>query len=176
MGITHLIFSESREVIQLLKEMKKDVWIMSGDNQVVTSQLGRELGVSENKCLGALLPQDKLDHIKRLQSEGHVVFMIGDGMYPMLISDFAGVNDSAALSQADVGVCVATGTDVSIEAANIVMTRSSLRGIFLILEISQQIFRRINLNFAWAFFYNLIGIPIACGVFDPFHISIPPGT
>jgi hypothetical protein len=110
------------------------------------------------------LPQGKYDLVMKLQSEGHTVGMIGDG-----------INDSPALAQADLGVSLGAGTDIAMEAASIVLVKNDLRHLIVALDLSRVTFRRICLNFVWAMGYNILGIPIAAGVIFPLmRVRLPP--
>eukprot|EP01114_Cavostelium_apophysatum_P009526 TRINITY_DN2267_c0_g1_i1.p1 TRINITY_DN2267_c0_g1~~TRINITY_DN2267_c0_g1_i1.p1 ORF type:complete len:730 (-),score=203.81 TRINITY_DN2267_c0_g1_i1:66-2255(-) len=155
---------ESKFVVNELVRSGIQVWILSGDNVHTTQNIGEQLGLDAQFCLGSLLPEKKTEKIAELQQEGHVVCMIGDG-----------VNDAAALTQADVGVAISEGTDVAIEAADIVLTKNSLVDLLIIFDLSHSTFNHIKINLAWAFGYNLIGIPLASGMFYPLHqVAIPP--
>lgn len=144
----------SREAIERFRAMGLDTVMLTGDNEVTARAVGRRLGI--DKVVAGVMPQDKEREIRALQKSGRKVAMIGDG-----------VNDAPALARADVGIAIGAGTDVAIESADIVLIRSDLRDAAAAIELSRATMRNIRENLFWAFFYNLIGIPIAAGVFYP---------
>jgi len=153
---------ESKDVIKYLQEKGITPIIISGDNKRTVSAIAEILNV--DTYYAEVFPADKKNKAEELQKEGYIVGMIGDG-----------INDAPALSQADVGIAVGSGTDVALESASIVLMRTHLTDIILALDISAATYRRIKLNFGWAFIYNVIAIPIAAGVFFPLiYITIPP--
>jgi Cu+-exporting ATPase len=138
------------------------VVILTGDHEVTAKAVAREIGVQD--VFARVLPDEKADKIKELQSQGHTVAMVGDG-----------INDAPALAQADVGVAIGTGTDVAIEAGDVTLMGGSLEGVVQMLEISEATFRNIRQNLVGAFIYNTLGIPVAAGVFYPlFGILLSP--
>eukprot|EP01119_Soliformovum_irregulare_P009365 TRINITY_DN2262_c0_g3_i1.p1 TRINITY_DN2262_c0_g3~~TRINITY_DN2262_c0_g3_i1.p1 ORF type:complete len:507 (+),score=197.47 TRINITY_DN2262_c0_g3_i1:158-1678(+) len=153
---------EASSVIFKLKEMGIQVWMMTGDNLKVAERVAAELGIPNFEA--NMMPQDKMSQIEKLQKQGHIVAMIGDG-----------INDSPALSQSDAGMAVSSGTDFAMEAASVVLMKDDLRDIVIALEISKKVFRHIQINFIWAFLYNVIAIPLAAGVLYPIGVDIPPG-
>ncbi|GAM23136.1 hypothetical protein SAMD00019534_063110 [Acytostelium subglobosum LB1] len=153
---------EARAVVDHLKTMGIDVWMVSGDNNAAVRYVAKELGIDH--CVGEATPKSKSESVKQLQQSGRVVAMIGDG-----------VNDAVALVQADVGIAVVNGTDVALEAANIVLMKPDLYGVVNAIDLARSTFRVIRFNLCWAFVYNLIGIPLASGLLYPFtHFSISP--
>jgi Cu+-exporting ATPase len=139
-----------------------DVWMATGDNARTAEHVASQLGIEH--VLAGVTPQGKKDHVSLLQSAGHVVAMVGDG-----------VNDAPALAQADVGIAVGSGTDVAIETADVVLMKSALRDVATCVDLARVVMGRIKLNFFWAMCYNLVGMPLAAGVFFPkFHMMVPP--
>ena len=156
--------AESRVVIAQLRELNIDVWMCSGDAQITAAAVGSQVGLTPDRTLGGQLPQDKLMLIRRLQMEGKIVAMVGDG-----------INDSPSLAQADVGIAVAQGTDIAAEAANIMLMKSDLQDVVFTIHLSRRTLACIRWNFTWAFMYNLLAVPIAMGVYYPAGgVAIPP--
>ncbi len=144
----------AKETVQKLKSMKKEVVMMTGDNHTVAQAIGNELKV--NRILSGVLPQDKAKEVKALQEKGLNVAFIGDG-----------INDAPALSQADLGIALGSGTDIAIESGDIILIKNDLRDVVSALDLSQYAMRKIKQNLFWAFFYNLVSIPIAAGLLYP---------
>jgi Cu+-exporting ATPase len=130
------------------------VVMLTGDNRLTANAIAREAGVDE--VIANVLPAGKVDAIKRLQEEGRVVAMVGDG-----------VNDAPALAQADVGLTMASGADVAMEAGDVTLMRSDLTGVAAAIALSRGTMRVMRQNLFWAFIYNVIGIPLAAGVLYP---------
>lgn len=128
-----------------------EVIMLTGDNVNTAKAVADELGLSSYKA--SCLPEDKLNEIKRLQSEGKIVAMAGDG-----------INDAPALAQANIGIAMGTGTDVAIESAKITLVKGDLQGIVKAKNLSHAVMRNIKQNLFFAFFYNVLGVPIAAGV------------
>jgi Cu2+-exporting ATPase len=154
-SITDAIKTSSKEVIKELMRQGVEVIMLTGDNVNTAKAVADELNVSSYKS--GCLPEDKLIEIKRLQSEGKIVAMAGDG-----------INDAPALAQADIGIAMGTGTDVAIESAKITLVKGDLQGIIKAKNLSHAVMRNIKQNLFFAFFYNVLGIPIAAGVLYPF--------
>ena len=153
-AITDSIKPTSKKAIQYLMANKVEVMMLTGDSSNTAKAVAEELQVSSYKA--EVLPGDKLAEIKRLQEEGKIVAMAGDG-----------INDAPALAQADVGIAMGTGTDVAIESAAITLLRGDLQGIVKAKELSHAVMRNIKQNLFFAFVYNVLGIPIAAGVLYP---------
>lgn len=135
--------------------------MLTGDNQNVAEAIGREVGIDQ--VIAGVLPTEKATEIKKLQNEGNKVAFVGDG-----------INDAPALSTADVGIAMGSGTDIAIESGGIVLVQNDLMGVVRALEISKKTFNRIKLNLFWALIYNTIGIPIAAGLFMAFGLQLSP--
>jgi len=144
----------SREAVRYLKEMEIDVVMLTGDNKKTAEAIRRRLGI--NRVLSEVMPEDKECEIRRLQEQGKKVAMIGDG-----------INDAPALARADIGIAIGAGTDVAIESADIVLIRNDLMDAVAAIRLSRATIRTIRQNLFWAFFYNIIGIPLAAGVLYP---------
>lgn len=144
----------SAAAIAQLKEMGLRVIMLTGDNQTTAEAIRRQVGLDE--AIAQVLPQDKERIARELQEAGHTVAMVGDG-----------INDAPALARADVGIAIGAGTDVAIEAADMVLIKSDLLDVARAIKLSRSVMKNIKENLFWAFIYNTIGIPLAAGLFYP---------
>lgn len=151
-AISDTIKSTSYQAINSLKEKNIDVVMLTGDNKIVAKTIAEELDI--NKVIAEVLPQDKEKEVAKLQESGKKVAFVGDG-----------INDSPALVKADVGLAIGSGTDIAIESADIVLIKNNLTDVVTAIDLSREVIKNIKMNLFWAFFYNIIGIPIACGLF-----------
>lgn len=155
------IKKDSRQAVEKLKAMGLRVIMLTGDNKETALRIANEAGIDE--VISEVLPDSKGDTIDRLKSEGKVL-MVGDG-----------INDAVALTKADVGMAIGSGKDIAIDSADVVLADGSLMGVVRAIELGKLTLRKIKQNLFWAFFYNIIGIPLAAGVFVyAFNIALPP--
>ncbi len=155
------IKADAKQTITKLKEHGIDPWLVTGDSSQVAIAVAREVGIDINHVVSGALPQDKVEKVKELQAKGHRVLMIGDG-----------VNDAAALASADLSIAMGTGTDTAIATADIVVMRRDLGSVIGALNLSSKTLRIIRGNLAWAFLYNVIGIPVAAfGALQPMYAA-----
>lgn len=162
-ALADVIREESREAIKKVKEMKIKPMMLTGDNRQVAEWVAREVGIEE--YFAGVLPQDKINKIKEIQSDGLIVAMTGDG-----------INDAPALAQADVGIAIGAGTDVAVETADIILIRSNPMDTVSILGLSRATYRKMLQNLGWATGYNAIAIPLAAGVLSPLGILLSPAA
>ncbi|MEW5306919.1 MAG: hypothetical protein WDW36_009351 [Sanguina aurantia] len=190
MAIADAMKEEASRVVAALHRMGMQCWMVSGDCPRVARALGRQAGIPEHRIVAEATPADKASRVRWLRAGGGeadpwagtygtatpgmkarsrpppamVVAMVGDG-----------INDSPALSEADVGIALGAGTDIAMESADIVLMRSNLEDVVVALDVSRSTFNRIRLNFVWAYGYNVVAIPLAAGVLFPLtHSLIPP--
>jgi P-type E1-E2 ATPase len=159
LALADVIRSESIAAIQALHAMGIQVAMLTGDSQAVAKSVAEDLGI--DTYFAEVLPEDKANEIKKLQKEGKLVGMVGDG-----------INDAPALIQSDVGIAMGAGTDVAMESAKIVLIRNDPRDVVAALKLSKLTITKIKQNLLWAFGYNAIGIPIAAGILYPFFHRI----
>jgi len=160
LGIEDAIRPESAEAVSGLHRLGLRVAMLTGDSQAVAESVARRLGIDEVDA--EVLPSDKAAAVAAFQQGGRRVAMVGDG-----------VNDAPALATADVGIAIGAGTDVAVESAGIVLTRSDPRDVIGAIELSRATYRKMVQNLAWATGYNLVAIPIAAGVLVPWGFDLP---
>lgn len=151
-AVADVVKPTSKEAIAAFRNMGIDVVMLTGDNKRTAEAIGKQMNLS--KVVAEVLPQEKEKEVRKIQEQGKKVAMIGDG-----------INDAPALARADVGVAIGAGTDVAIESADIVLMKSDLLDGVAAIQLSRAVIRNIKQNLFWAFFYNIIGIPLAAGIF-----------
>ncbi len=160
-AIADTIKEDAVETIDKLKKMGIKTVMLTGDNKKTANLIAQKVGV--DMVFAEVLPTQKADVVKSLQDEGNVVMMVGDG-----------INDAPALTQADIGCAIGNGSDIAIESAQIVLMRDNLDDVCKAIKLSNYTIRNIKQNLFWAFFYNVLGIPVACGILYPFGILLSP--
>jgi P-type Cu+ transporter len=166
LGIVDEVKDDAAASISFLRDkMNIDVWMVTGDNYRTAAAICRQIGLPSNRILAEALPATKVEKVRQLQAEGsNIVCMVGDG-----------INDSAALAQADVGLGMGTGADIATEASDMILVKGHVSDVCTALHLSRALFRRIQWNLALSLVYNCLGIPIAIGVFYPIaHVRLPP--
>ncbi|APA08708.1 hypothetical protein sscle_04g034780 [Sclerotinia sclerotiorum 1980 UF-70] len=181
-AISDPIRPEAISILSALKARGTDVWMLSGDNPTTAIAIGQQVGIPPSNIIAGVLPSEKAKQISYLQKSLHshrskrhdsstkraLVAMVGDG-----------INDSPALTVADVGIAIGSGSDIAISSAEFVLVSSNLNSLITLLDLSKVVFRRIKFNFAWALIYNIIALPVAAGVFYPIvsrgmHVRLDP--
>ncbi len=160
-GINDIIRENAKEVISKLNSKKIKTIMLTGDNEKTAKSIAAELEITN--VISNVLPSQKADTVKNLRNEGNIVMMCGDG-----------INDSPALANANIGVSVKSGTDIAMDASDIILTNNNLDSILNLINISEKTLKIIKQNLFWAFFYNLLMIPIAMGVFRKLGFTINP--
>ncbi|MCL5062652.1 MAG: heavy metal translocating P-type ATPase [Nitrospirae bacterium] len=154
-SIADTIKEGSAEAIEALKSMGIEVVMLTGDHQNTAHAIAREVGIE--RFFAEVLPDQKVEAVRRIKSEGKITAMVGDG-----------INDAPALAEADVGIAIGTGTDIAIEASDITLIKGNLKSVVDAIRLSKLTIRTIKQNLFWAFFYNVVGIPVAAGLLYPF--------
>lgn len=150
----------SKQALALLQAQGLKTVMLTGDNERAAQAIAKEVGIDE--VIAGVLPQEKANYIEQEQKQGKTAF-VGDG-----------INDAPALTTADVGIAMGAGSDIAIEAGGIVLVQNDLMGVVKALKLSQKTFQRIKLNLFWALIYNVVGIPIAAGVFVAWGLTLSP--
>lgn len=160
-GVKDIIRECAKEVVLKLKKMNKDIFMLTGDNELTANIIASDIGV--DKVIANVLPKDKANVIKALIQDNKKVMMIGDG-----------INDAPSLALANIGVSVSSGTDIALDSADVILIHDNLLDIVNLFSISQKTIHIIKQNLFWAFFYNICMIPIAIGIFRPINIVMNP--
>ena len=160
-GVNDIVRKNAKDVIGNLKKRNIKTIMLTGDNKETAEKIGKELGI--DKVISNVLPSQKSETIKKLKENKNKVMMCGDG-----------INDSPALTNADIGVSVKSGTDIAMDSSDVILTKNDLDSILKLIKISEKTIKNIKQNLFWAFFYNCLMIPVAIGMLKPIGISINP--
>ncbi len=160
-GVNDVVRENAKDVIKEIKEHNIKTIMLTGDNKEIAEKISKELGITE--VISNVLPSQKSETIKMLKEKGNKVMMCGDG-----------INDSPALTNADIGVSVKSGTDIAMDSSGVILTKNDLYSVLKLIKISEKTVKNIKQNLFWAFFYNCLMIPVAIGFFKPLGISINP--
>jgi len=161
-AVADVIRESSRAAIDRLRHLGLSVVMLTGDNRIIAEAIRKELNIDE--AVSDLSPADKESYVRMLQEKGHRTAMVGDG-----------INDAPVLSRADIGIAIGAGTDIAIESADVVLMKNSLNDVVTAINLSKAVLKNIKMNLFWAFFYNIMGIPVAAGVFYPaFGLRLSP--
>ena len=177
LAVADSIRPEAKSMLQVLRDRRIAAWIISGDNPTTAHAVGKAVGIPPENIIAGVLPEQKADKIQYLQKTLHgtgstskraLIAMVGDG-----------INDSPALTVADVGIAIGSGSDIAISSAEFVLVTSGLGSLLTLIDLSRVVFRRIKFNFGWALVYNCVAVPVAAGVFYPIvsngsHVRLDP--
>lgn len=175
LGILDAPKSNAKSTVLALKASGIDVWMCTGDHEETAQAIARAVGIEPENVCANVSPQGKADLVTRLQRRKRDLNSKLHGKKGKIAVVGDGINDSVALARADVGIAVGAGTEVAMEAANVVLVRSNLHDVFVVLHLSKFVFNRIKVNFIWAAGYNLFALPFAAGCFFPWtDWTVPP--
>ena len=160
-GVNDIVRENTKDVISALNKKNIQTIMLTGDNKQTAEKIAKDIGIT--KVIAGVLPTEKAKIIKELKQKENYVMMCGDG-----------INDSPALASSDIGVSVKSGTDIAMDSSDVILTKNDLSNIVKLIDISKRTIRNIKQNLFWAFFYNLLMIPIAMGILKPIGISINP--
>ena len=153
-ALADTIKSSSFNAIKELQNLNINIFMLTGDNEITAKHIAQKLNISPKNVIANALPQDKEQLVRDLQQKGHLVAMVGDG-----------INDAPALARSNVGIAIGAGTDIAIDSANIILMKNDLNDVVSTIKLSKAVVKNIKENLFWAFFYNIISIPIAMGIF-----------
>lgn len=160
-GVNDIVRENTKEIISNLNKNKIKTIMLTGDNKQTAEKIAKDIGITE--VIAGVLPTEKANAVRELKEKGNYVMMCGDG-----------INDSPALASSDIGVSVKSGTDIAMDSSDVILTKNDLGSIVKLINISKKTIKNIKQNLFWAFFYNLLMIPIAMGILRPIGISINP--